>query len=364
MKISVITLHGVKNYGSVLQSFATKEMFESFGFDVEFINFIREDSLDKNLLDTWCGKNIIKRCAMLPTIKKWKKVFGGFLRQNLKLTDKVYTYKKDFENFHADADMYCTGSDQVWNTKWNKGVITALYLDFLPKDKYRFAYGASFGKDELESSEVEKIKDFIWRYNHISVREDYALEMLDKYYGYKKAAHIVDPSLALDGDFWREKAVKKRDNGEYILIYNLNRSKEFDVFAKELSRRTGIKLLRLCTRYDQIARVGKSIVIPEVFEFLGLIDNAKFVLTDSFHATAFALNLSTHPICVYPNEFSGRIESLLRLTETLHCHVKDFSDFDVVRKLVDFDKVNEILSVERAKLRAYLSEVFKGRNGK
>ena len=71
--------------------------------------------------------------------------------------------------------------------------------------------------------------------------------------------------------------------------------KEFDRYAVELSKRTGLKLVRFCTRYDQFYRPGKSMLVPEVFDFISLIDNAKFVLTDSFHATAFSLNLHTEP---------------------------------------------------------------------
>ena len=56
-------------------------------------------------------------------------------------------------------------------------------------------------------------------------------------------------------------------------------------------------MVRLCNRYDQFYRPGKSIIIPEIIDFIKLIDNAKYVLTDSFHATAFSMNMNTEPIC-------------------------------------------------------------------
>lgn len=67
MKVALITLHAIKNYGSVLQTLATQEIFKEYGCDVKLINYIREDSLDKNLLHTWCGSNPVKQIAMLPT---------------------------------------------------------------------------------------------------------------------------------------------------------------------------------------------------------------------------------------------------------------------------------------------------------
>lgn len=358
MKIALITLHAIKNYGSVLQTLATQEIFKRYGYDVEVINYIREDSLDKNLLQTWCGSNPIKRLAMVPTLIKWKSVFNDFIQEHFTLSKYVYTYEDDFQKHPIEADLYCTGSDQVWNTGWNGGIIKSLFLDFVPDDKFKFAYSASFGKKELSEDEITETKDLIKRYDFISVREDYAKTMLEKYYEYPNPVHIVDPTLAFDGDFWRNYAPKSKIKGEYILIYNLNRSKEFDDYAVELSKRTGLPIYFLCRRYDQFSRPGKSILIPEVFEFITLIDNAKYVLTDSFHATAFSLNLNTEPICIYPNEYGGRLESVLKMTNTLQRHVESYNDFDVINRKVNFNEVNEIFEYRRKQVRDYLDMVF------
>lgn len=358
MKIDVITLHAIKNYGSVLQTLATQEIFKSYGYDVEIINYIREDCLDKNLLHTWCGSNLIKKIVMYPTIKRWNKVFNEFIKEYFKVTDKVYTYEKDFEKFELDADIYCTGSDQVWNTGWNRGIEKPLFLSFVPKDKYKFAYAASFGKKDLSTEEVDATKPYINQYKYISVREDYAKTMLEEKYNFKKCQHVVDPTLAYDGDFWRSYAPASKLQGEYILIYNLNRSKEFDEYAVKLSKKIGIPLVRLCTRYDQFYRPGKSVLVPEVFEFITLIDNAKYVLTDSFHATAFSLNLNTEPLCIYPKEYGGRLESILRMTNCMQKHIENYEDFDVVNRKIDFDVVNKILSEQRKGIREFLTMVF------
>jgi len=362
MKIDLITLHAVKNYGSVLQTLATKKIFESYGYEVEVINYIREDCLDKNLMKYWCGRNPVKMVAMFPTLKRWEKVFNKFLKENFNLTEKVYTYEEDFKDFPLDADLYCTGSDQVWNSGWNGGIEKPLFLSFVPEDKYKFAYSASFGKKSLSEEEVKATKSYIDQYKYISVREDYAKIILEEQYGYNRCEHVVDPTLAYDGDFWRSFAPKSKIKGDYILIYNLNRSKDFDQYAVNLSKKTGLPLVRLCTRYDQFYRPGKSVLVPEVFEFITLIDNAKYVLTDSFHATAFSLNLNTEPICIYPSEYGGRLESILRMTNSLQKHVENYDDFDVVSRKIDFKEVNQVLSEQRAKIREYLSKVFRTMN--
>jgi hypothetical protein len=138
----------------------------------------------------------------------------------------------------------------------------------------------------------------------------------------------------------------------------LNRSKEFDRYAVNLAKKKGIKLVRLCTRYDQFYRVGKSVLVPTIGEFLSLIDYADLVLTDSFHATAFSLNLNTIPICIFPGRFGGRMESLLRLTGCMGCHAKDFDDYDVLNNNIDFDHVNSVLNDERKRVNHYINEVL------
>lgn len=358
MKIDVITLHAVQNYGSVLQALATQELFKQHGCDVTIINYVRENVRWENLLQTWSKGNPVKAMLMYPTIVKWKKVFGEFCNQYLNLTDEIYTTEADFEKYPLNADAYCTGSDQVWNSKWNRGILTPLYLGFVPANKFKFAFSASFGQSELTQEEVNITQKYIDQYKFISVRENSAKEIIEKQYNYPKATHVIDPTLTMTAEFWRKYATPRKIRKDYILIYNLNRSKEFDEYAKKLAKKAGLKLVRFCTRYDQFYRPGKSMLVPEVFDFVSLIDNAKYVLTDSFHATAFSMNLNTEPICIYPNEFGGRLDSFLELTDSKQRHIRDYNDFDVVNRPVDFAKVNKILMQERKKVNVFLKEVI------
>lgn len=100
-------------------------------------------------------------------------------------------------------------------------------------------------------------------------------------------------------------------------------------------------------------------MIPSIPDFISLIDNAKYVLTDSFHATAFSMNMNTEPICIYPKEFGGRLESFLALTKSLQRHVLNYNDFEVVNRPVDFDTVNKILTHERKKADQFIDMIIK-----
>lgn len=364
MKAAVITLHSVCNYGTQLQAYATQEKLKQYFDEVVFIDYRRQDTYGIKLLKTFTKGNWLKAPAIIPTLIYWKCNFGKFKRNYLNISKEKYLSEKDFENFVDCADIYFTGSDQVWNTGWNSGIIPPLYLNFVPDDKPRYAYASSFGKNILDEKYLEETKKYLSKYKSISVREESGLDILRKQLGIDNAIRILDPTLAMPPEFWRNIAPKSKIKGDYILIYNLNKSKEFDEYAEELSKRTGMKIYRFCTRFDQIFRNGKSILIPDILDFITLVDNAKIVLTDSFHATAFSINLNTEPICVYPDNYSGRLSNFLELVGCSQRHINDYNDFEVINRKVDFKKVNNILDEERKKVDEFLKEIIKENGGK
>ena len=173
-----------------------------------------------------------------------------------------------------------------------------------------------------------------------------------------KGERILDPTLVMNSTYWRSIAPKKKIKEDYILVYNLNRSKEFDKYCKEFSKKTGLKLYRFCTRYDQVLRNGKSLLIPDILEFITLIDNAKYVITDSFHATAFSINMNTIPVSIYPKEYSNRLSDFLKLVDLEECHQTNYDDFSIISKNISFDKANKILEEERKKVDEYLKSII------
>lgn len=362
MKAAIITLHSVCNYGTQLQAYATQEKLKQYFDEVTFIDYRRPDTYGIKLLKTFTKGNIFKIPAILPTILYWKYNFGGFQRKFLNFTNKKYLKLEDFDNFEDIADIYISGSDQVWNTGWNNGIIPPFYLNFVPDNKPKYSYASSFGKSKLDENEITQVKKYLDKYDIISVREDSGLNIIKQQLGIDNAIRILDPTLAMPAEFWRKIAPKRKIKRDYILIYNLNRSKEFDKYANELSKRTNLPIYRFCTRFDQIFRVGKSLIMPQILDFITLVDNAKYVLTDSFHATAFSINMGTEPICIYPNNYSSRISDFLALVNSTQRHVENYEDFDVINRHIDFDKVNKILDDERKNIDDYLKQIVE-RNG-
>lgn len=359
-KVTVITLQNVRNYGSVLQAVATQKVFEDLGCQVDFINYVKDGLLSSKFqrIKLWVEKRnifqkVIYGILLYPTFVREDRMFPRFLNKYLNQQDKVYGTEESFKKIKIDSDIYCTGSDQVWNSGWNGGILKPLFLSFVPDNVKKIAYSASFGKPQLDDWEKEETRKLLQRYSAISVREKSAVNICEDL-GLPSVTHVLDPTLQVNKDFWMslltESQRVRTDKGKYVLVYQLNSNREFDRYAKEFAKRKGWKLVRFCLRYDQIVRPGKSILIPEVTDFISLIANAGCVITDSFHGTAFCCNLNTPMICIYPNEFSSRLASLLQLTGLEQRHLKEYNDFSYVEKTnVDFERVNSILNQERAK---------------
>lgn len=352
-KIQVITLQNIANYGSVLQAVATQKLFEDLGFDVEFYNYKRKETLTllarfKNNMNKQGFKGIIKSFLWMPSWIMENRIFPKFLKKYLNVIPQVVTENEDFKKLSLNADVYCTGSDQTWNSGWNGGILRPLFLDFAPQGKKRIAYAASFGKNKLEDSEKEETKKLLSKYSFVSVREDSAVEIC-KDLGIN-AIQVLDPTLQMTADFWRTFSHPVKEE-HYCLLYQLNTNKNFDMFAIEFCKRKKLKLVRFCYRLDKFFLPAyRHLIMPLVENFISYIDNADFVLTDSFHCSAFSSNLNTQFLSYLP-EYGGRIQSLLNLLHLKDCQIANLMNVQAYCNLpeIDFVKVNSILKEEREK---------------
>lgn len=362
-KVTVLTLQNVRNYGSALQALATQAVFEQLGCEVEFFDYYRANSSSKwQRIKNWVkDKGVMAKVAypflLFPTFIKQDKVFMRFLGKYLHTSSPKVSTIEDFRALELTSDIYCTGSDQTWNSKWNGGILPELFLAFVPDNIRKISYAASMGKGELDEWEKAETKRLLERYSAISVREKAAVDIINDL-GIRGVSHVLDPTLQMPREFWM-KLTRKPKEENYMLIYQLNSNPKFDAYASELARRKGMKLLRFCTRYDQVARCGKALLIPDVENFISYIANADCVITDSFHATAFCINLNTNFISIYPNDFSSRLASILELTGLQHRHLTDYDDFSFAESMVvDFSHANRVLNIERRKTVDFLEHAI------
>lgn len=367
MKVAVITRHAISNYGSLLQAYATQKAIEKIGCDCEVIDYIREDESyinhEKTLLRkklNWCN-NPIKRMIYLilrqPESIASGKLFEKERRKYLKLT-KNYSSLEQLETECPRADLYMTGSDQVWGPTEDGSYDPAYCLSFTPNNATRISYAASFGRADMSSEVKEYYSNNLKKYTAVTVREDSAV-ILAKSFGIA-AKQVLDPTLLLSADEWRMLESKKKKE-KYILIYQLHNDPKLGEYAKRVAKKKKLPLIRVSTHLHQIARPGTLIWNPNISEFLSYIDNAECLITDSFHGTAFAINLNTQFVEILPNNSTGtRNQSILRLTGLENRILQDLDDIGLPDNEIDYDPVNKIIVAEREKSLKILKIMTKG----
>lgn len=366
--VAVMTLHNSPNYGSCLQTYATQTVLSDVGVTPRIIDYYREDAIPENETDRALNGQLVKKMPIfrLPGVKALARIpvsrivarraapLNEFRRSRLALTDHKYYSYEDLEADPPQADIYCTGSDQVWNSVWNKGFNKAFYLEFAPAEAKRIAYAASIGKSSLEEWEKAPMREALLKYSHISVREEEAVELLDSI-GVHGAVPVIDPTLMLDRSAWGRIASKESvPEQPYILIYQLNKNPEFDQYAQKLSKKLHLPLYRIAYGVHEKRKGEHTIVCPKVEEFLGLFMNAEYVLTDSFHGTAFSLNLGRKFVSISPGRFSGRIMNLLKMTGVTDHYLEDYRDVNIADNPIDFGYVQSVFKDKRLRAETFL----------
>ena len=352
MNIKVITRHTPSNYGSLLQALATQEVIRAMGHDVEIIDYRRPDERGLASVTTALrGKpqflsNPLKRLAyvslMYPGTKIAEMKFDRMRRKYLRLT-RTCTSAGDLAGL--SADVFLTGSDQVWGPMMNGRHDEAYFLDFVDHGK-RGAYAASFGRTDFTSDTTRRYTEMLRRYDAVAVREDSAVKLLEGM-GIGSLGQVLDPTLLLSSEDW-SRYIGKDISGDYVLVYQLHNNPVLDRYALGMARHLGLPLLRVSPSLHQLRRGGKFVFLPDMGEFLSYIRNCSFMVTDSFHGTAFALNFHRQFAEILPNNSTGaRNQSILKLTGLSDRIVTDYSDFSIADSPIDYSGVEAILARER-----------------
>lgn len=367
MKIAVITLHRVRNYGSSLQTLATQSFFEKMGFQVEIIDYYPERYTSVGLMKRLKNKseklkhNVIlltgARVIMSFSYLKKKITFDQFLKQYIKMSEQTYRTEDELKRYPLESDAYCTGSDQVWNSHWNEGIDKPLYLSFVPSSKYKFSYASSIGNEILGNEEANAVRGLLSDYAHITVRENKGVDVLDSIG--VKAIQMLDPTLLFPMSFWVRYVTGRYARKKYIVTYNLHHDKRVDVLAQKLAKEYGLSVYNISYNIHDIVRKGKLIWCPTVENYLDLIKNAQYVVTDSFHATVFSIIFHTKFFSIYPKEASSRIRSILALTGLSERAADYVPEVGIVAADVDFEEADRILKQERRRAAAYIEQIKK-----
>ncbi len=354
MKAAVITRHGISNYGSLLQAMATQQVIEDLGHTCEIIDYIRNDESymqhEKTLLKRkpeW-NDNPVKRMMYLavrqPAGIAAGKYFEKAQKKYLHLS-KRYTTWEQLDRDRPKADVYITGSDQVWGPVENGSYDSSYCLSFTEESDRRIAYAASFGHTDMTPELENYYKKWLSRYESIAVREDSAVEIL-RNMGIQ-AVQVLDPTLLLDASYWSRYTQPIRE-GKYLLIYQLHNDRRLDEYAEKAAASTKLPLIRISASLHQISRKGKFVWLPETGQFLSYIKNAECLITDSFHGTAFAINFHTPFVEVLPDNNTGtRNMSILKMTGLTDRILTNVNDTALAERKIDYTEADRILADKR-----------------
>lgn len=348
-QIGIIThYYGSKNYGGVLQAYALCQFLRNQEFDAEQIQFDKEkgESIKRRL-----GK-VYRYALSMPKRIRYKSVYKEIRDREAKFAmfrDKQIYHSK--EVFAQDSlsklakkyQLYITGSDQVWHPN---AVCDAYLLDFGVDGVKKISYAASVAKDTLTAKERERYKKAFIDFVAISVREKFALELLQPI-APVEIQWVVDPVFLLRREEWQSLIGGKGDSEQYALCYFLSNDPKEREIAKDYAKRKKLKLKVMPFLNEEISEddldYGDERIInasPE--EFIQLIQNAEIVFTDSFHTTAFSL-LFERQFFVFErhcqSSMGSRIESLTELIEVQehYCNTSDKMTLDYINKTASID---------------------------
>ena len=294
MIIDTITCHNVYNLGASLQTYALAAYLQSQGHEVQIIDYqpiylrhyrlagVPNPRFDKPLLRE--AYQIAKFPGRLydRLTSKRKKAFDRFTAEYMPVTQTTYSDIAALRAAPPEADLYIAGSDQIWNPLFRNGKDPAFFLDFVPEGKRRISYAASFAVERLEKQDADRMKPWLEKLDAVSVRESSGVALLADM-GIK-GVQVVDPVFLLPKEAWEKLAVQPSMQ-DYILVYDFDNNPKIKEIAQAISRKTGRKIVSLfpVDWADELwADAGPC-------EFLGAIQNAGIVISNSFHATAFSL---------------------------------------------------------------------------
>lgn len=268
-----------------------------------------------------------------------------------------------------DYNFYITGSDQVWNPRHIRDDCS-FFLPFVPDGVPRISYASSFSTDRIEDRYAAAYASLLKQYQRISIREESGLKIVKELTG-RDAALVCDPTLLLTKEEWSDIALRRRRpriRKPYILVYILRYAyepyPEIDRIITRIQEQSGLHLVFMDGTLHNFMRRDASVVKDAgPLEFLRLIEDASFMITTSFHGTAFALNMEVPFYSVIESRdcSDSRITSLLDLAGVPERAVVYNSTENACDLSMDFTEVRARLARFRAESLKYLSDSLQRR---
>ena len=388
-KIGLVVVTYKDNFGSALQTYATQYVLNNLGYETGIFNidgvhrdinkkkikyylsriYLKDERkyLFDNLLSRGRKKTNVSSDKYAENMRIRHQMYQDFNQKWLKFFPKVNGWNA-LSRQSSTCDHVLVGSDQLWRPSNIVGCYFT--LEFVPDSVDKIAFSTSFGVSELPKSLDKHAKNYLNRINSISVREDTGKKIVKELTG-RDIPVVCDPTMLLDAEQWKSiQDEKPFIDGDYILVYFMGKNSIHREFVKKLKAETSYKVVGLMHGATYIA-TDEGLADEEPYnvgpsEFINLIRNAKFMCTDSFHGTVFAILNGTMFFTFRryedSSEFStnDRLHTLLNWTG-LGEHML-YGNEDVIKSMelkVDWDSVWKKVADRRAQSMEYLTNALK-----
>lgn len=367
MKIAILTLPLVDNYGGILQCYALQTVLEGMGHQVTVLNWQWWTGLNATLVIKRFGslaKCIIRKFLLgqkdIVLMAPWAynyhirkgveaedrgaREIHRFLKRNIHLT-KVLGNTEELARCVRRCGYECivVGSDQVWRERYSSD-IEVFFLGFLPEDdkRLKITYAASFGTADSPISEAHLANcvRLAKRFDALSVREQSGVKILKDTFGLESRL-VLDPTLLLSAEQYRFPAESDRAGG--VVSYILDETDDKDNIVGQVAKNLGVKETKV--RIPTRSADADTLLKPSVEEWLAAFAAADFVVTDSFHGCVFSI-INNKPFIAIANKDRGleRFTSLLGTFGLLDRLIFDCEEFENKKSLllqpIDYEPVN------------------------
>ena len=355
MKIGILSMQHVRNYGSFLQAYALKTTLESFGNQCEFIDIERGEALpglERNLkyLVGMAFKRYFNWNAIVSSFGRMKYQKMYYERFDKEYLPVLGIHKHTFSEY----DLVVIGSDEVFNFNQRAayGFTTQLYGE-VKNAKKVVSYAGSFGTttiDVIDKFGVREIlADAMGKMSAISVRDDNSFKVVKSLLG-KEPSYNIDPVLMFD----YQKYAKEPKEKDYIIVYsypNRIKGKEEIEAIKRFAKEKGKKLISICFYFPWCDET----VIPHPFEVLGYMKNASYIITDTFHGCVMSIKFNKQFVALVRDSNRQKMSSLLNQFGLGTRMCEEFSDLKSrMERPIDYIPVNKQIAAEAEKSKAYL----------
>ena len=343
--VGIIGTGGINNYGSIINAYAIYNLVKKLGYLPKMISYV------------------------LPAAKNINEHFRKKFHQKYIYRTSVYRYKHELETLNNKIDTFIAGSDQIWQYNaehlWSKneadkhGVNSIYFLSFANLDKKLISFSSSFGRYAYYGNYNNRLitSYYLSLFDHISVREDDAVDLCKEVFGINNVESLIEPVYLIEDEEWNNiiSDSELKDKGK-LAYYFLDPNENKEEAVKYISEKLGI---------DPIdANNNRNL---EVEDFLYIMKNASFILTDSFHGTCFASIFKKKFISFF-NEKRGSSRYLLfnklGLQNRIIYSIDDIKNKQDLFDDIDYTTMDKVVDIEKEKSILWLKNALNSKKDK